>query len=69
MEQPERTQRLAHYATNYLEAVTVTIIAPARTIADANVEYCIASGYVKVNTPEATTVITHISNVVIEVPA
>lgn len=69
MEKIERTQRLGHYATNYLEAVTVTVIDPVRTITNANVEYCIASGYVKVNTPEATTLITHISNVVIEVPA
>lgn len=69
MDKTEQTHRLALYATNYLEDVTVMLIAPARTIANAKVEYCISSGYVKVNTPEETTLITHISNVVIEVPA
>ncbi len=69
MDKTERNHRLAFYATNYLEDVTVTLIAPTRTITNANVEYCIASGYVKINTPEESTLITHISNVVIEVMA
>ncbi len=57
------------HATNYLENVTVMIIAPEQTFEAANVEYCIASGFVKVIIPDKKTLITHISNVVIEVPA
>ncbi len=58
-----------HYATSYLENVTVMIIAPAQTFESATVEYCIASGFVKVIIPDEKTLITHISNVVIEVAA
>ncbi len=57
------------HATNYLENVTVMIIAPEQTFEAANVEYCIASGFVKVIIPDKKTLITHISNVVIEVAA
>jgi hypothetical protein len=56
-----------HYATNYLEHVKVMVIAPAQTIEDANVEYCISSGYVKIQIGDERTLITHITNVVIEV--
>jgi hypothetical protein len=58
---------LDHYATNYLEHVKVMIIAPAQVFEAATVEYCISSGYVKVQTSDGRTLITHISNVVIEV--
>ena len=56
-----------HYATNYLENVKVTLIAPSQTLESSAVEYCIASGYVKVMSADGRTLITHISNVVIEV--
>lgn len=56
-----------HYATNYLEHVKVAIIAPAQIIEAANVEYCISSGYVKIQIGNERMLITHISNVVIEV--
>ena len=56
-----------HYATNYLENVKVTLIAPSQTLASSAVEYCIASGYVKIMPADGRTLITHISNVVIEV--
>jgi len=58
---------IQHYATNYLENVKVTLIAPSQTIEAKSVEYCIASGYVKVSARDERTLITHISNVVIEV--
>lgn len=56
-----------HYATNYLENVKVMLISPSQTLASSAVEYCIASGYVKVMPADGRTLITHISNVVIEV--
>ena len=55
-----------HYATNYLENVKVMLISPSQTLAAAAVEYCIASGYVKIMPADGRTLITHISNVVIE---
>lgn len=58
-----------HYATNYIENAKVTLIAPTQTIVAKSVEYCISSGYVKVVTQDERTLITHISNVVIEVDA
>ena len=58
---------IQHYATNYLENVKVTLISPSQTLASSAVEYCIASGYVKVMPADGRTLITHISNVVIEV--
>ncbi|MEM7063344.1 MAG: hypothetical protein AAF572_09290 [Cyanobacteria bacterium P01_B01_bin.77] len=56
-----------HYATNYLENVKVILISPSQTLAPSAVEYCIASGYVKIMPADGRTLITHISNVVIEV--
>ena len=56
-----------HYATNYLENVKVTLISPSQTLASSAVEYCIASGYVKILSADGRTLITHISNVVIEI--
>lgn len=56
-----------HYATNYIENAKVTLISPTQTIVAKSVEYCISSGYVKVVTQDERTLITHISNVVIEV--
>ena len=56
-----------HYATNYLENVKVILISPSQTLESSVVEYCIASGYVKIVTSDGRTLITHISNVVIEV--
>lgn len=56
-----------HYATNYLEKAKVTIISPQQSFESASVEYCIASGYVKIQPQADKTLITHISNVVIEV--
>ncbi|MEM8614155.1 MAG: hypothetical protein AAGF93_19185 [Cyanobacteria bacterium P01_H01_bin.105] len=56
-----------HYATNYLENVKVMLIAPSQTIESSAVEYCISSGYVKIMPAAGRTLITHISNVVIEV--
>lgn len=58
---------IQHYATNYIENAKVTVIAPTQTIEAKSVEYCISSGYVKVVTQDERTLITHISNVVIEV--
>ncbi|MGK7952123.1 MAG: hypothetical protein AB4368_25900 [Xenococcaceae cyanobacterium] len=58
-----------HYATNYIENAKVTLISPTQTIVAKSVEYCISSGYVKVVTQDERTLITHISNVVIEVDA
>lgn len=55
-----------HYATNYLEDVKVFLIAPAQTVEATSVEYCISSGYVKIVTRDERTLITHITNVVIE---
>ncbi|MEO0406063.1 MAG: hypothetical protein AAF289_01805 [Cyanobacteria bacterium P01_A01_bin.135] len=55
-----------HYATNYLENVKVTLIPSSQTLAASAVEYCIASGYVKITPADGRTLITHISNVVIE---
>ncbi|NJN94444.1 MAG: hypothetical protein HC875_10295 [Anaerolineales bacterium] len=60
-------RKVEHYATNYYENVKVIIIAPSMTLEQATVEYCISSGYVKVETKEQKILITHISNVVIEV--
>ncbi|NEP85193.1 MAG: hypothetical protein F6K39_48175 [Okeania sp. SIO3B3] len=60
-------RKIEHYATNYYENVKIMIIAPSMTLEQATVEYCLASGYVKVETQEQKTLITHISNVVIEV--
>ena len=60
-------RKVQHYATNNYENVKVIIIAPAMTLEPATVEYCISSGYVKVETQEQKTLITHISNVVIEI--
>ena len=56
-----------HYATNYLENVKVMLISPSQTLASSAVEYCIASGYVKIMPADGRTLITHISTVVIEV--
>jgi len=58
---------IQHYATNYIENAKVALIAPAQTVEAKSVEYCISSGYVKVVTQDDRTLITHISNVVIEV--
>ena len=58
---------IQHYATNYIENAKVTLVTPSQVIEAKSVEYCIASGYVKVNTQDDRTLITHISNVVIEV--
>lgn len=58
--------KIQHYATNAFEDARVTIIAPEVTYENVKVEYCISSGYVKVETTDGKTVITHISNVVIE---
>ena len=58
---------IQHYATNYLENVKVTLISPSQTFASSAVEYCISSGYVKIMPADGRTLITHISNVVIEV--
>jgi hypothetical protein len=58
---------IQHYATNYIENAKVSMITPTQTIEAASVEYCIASGYVKIVTQDERTLITHISNVVIEV--
>ncbi|MEM8642024.1 MAG: hypothetical protein AAGG51_24910 [Cyanobacteria bacterium P01_G01_bin.54] len=58
-----------HYATNYLENVKVILISPSQTLASSAVEYCIASGYVKIMPADGRTLITHISNVVIEMEA
>ena len=56
-----------HYATNCLENVKVILISPSQTLASSAVEYCISSGYVKIMPADGRTLITHISNVVIEV--
>ncbi|NEQ96497.1 MAG: hypothetical protein F6K30_07210 [Cyanothece sp. SIO2G6] len=58
---------IQHYATNYIENAKVTLITPLQVIEAKSVEYCISSGYVKVVTQDDRTLITHISNVVIEV--
>ncbi|WP_008314080.1 hypothetical protein [Leptolyngbya sp. PCC 6406] len=58
---------IQHYATNYIENAKVTLVTSSQAIEAKSVEYCIASGYVKVITQDDKTLITHISNVVIEV--
>jgi len=58
---------IQHYATNYIENAKVTLTTSSQVIEAKSVEYCIASGYVKVITQDDRTLITHISNVVIEV--
>lgn len=60
-------RKVNHYATNSYEDVKVTIIAPQVTHEGATVEYCISSGYVKVETQDEKNIITHISNIVIEI--
>ena len=55
------------FATSGVGPATVHIIAPERLLTDAHVEYCVSSGYVRAITDNGHTVITHISNVVIEV--
>lgn len=54
------------FATSSLEGATVHITSPARTLTDAAVEYCVSSGYVRATDRAGTTLITHISNVAIE---
>ncbi|BAU40289.1 hypothetical protein [Leptolyngbya sp. O-77] len=62
---------IQHYATNYIENAKVTLTTSSQIIeaksVEYYVEYYIASGYVKVITQDDKTLITHISNVVIEV--
>jgi len=60
-------RKVQHYATNHYENVKIMIIAPSMTLEPTTVEYCISSRYVRVETQEQKTLITHISNVVIEV--
>jgi len=60
-------RKVEHYATSYYENVKVTIMAPEVAYEGATVEYCVSSGYVKVETKEEKIIITHISNVVIEI--
>ena len=54
------------FATNSLQRATVHIVSPERMIEDAEVEYCVSSGYVRARDASGDTRITHISNVVIE---
>lgn len=60
-------RKVEHHATNHYDNVKVMIIAPSMTLEPATVEYCVSSGYVKVESKEQKTLITHISNVVIEI--
>lgn len=55
------------FATSGIELATIHLIAPERVMTDAEVEYCVASGYVRATNQTGHTLITHISNVVIEV--
>jgi hypothetical protein len=54
------------FATSAVELATVHLIAPERVMTEAEVEYCVSSGYVRATDQTGHTLITHISNVVIE---
>ncbi|NOK64403.1 MAG: hypothetical protein GFH23_1086812n39 [Chloroflexi bacterium AL-N1] len=60
-------RNIDHYATNYVENADVIMVANQHRYESVAVEYCISSGYVKIIIPEQKTLITHITNVVIEV--
>ncbi len=60
-------QTIDRFATSSVERATVHVAAPQRVITDAEVEYCVSSGYVRASDAQGHTIITHISNVVIEV--
>ncbi len=57
---------LSRFATSTLADATAHVIAPSRTVEHAEVQYCVSSGYVRITAPGAGTLITHISNVVLE---
>lgn len=61
------TESLNHFATTVQKSVSkATIIEPRQEIHDASVEYCVSSGYVLISDPGKRALVTHISNVVLE---
>ena len=62
-------KNIEHFATTVQKSVSkATIIAPSQEIADASVEYCVSSGYVRISDPSIhRSFVTHISNVVLEI--
>lgn len=54
------------FATSGVDLANVHLIAPERVVTDAEVEHCVSSGYVRATDQTGRTLITHISNVVIE---